>query len=77
MRTLPPRDEMETAFRNRDRSYDGIFWLGVRTTGVFCRPSCPARKPLSRNVEYFAAVREAMFAGFRLVKTGSHGSFPP
>lgn len=68
MRTLPPRDEMETAFRTRDRSYDGIFWLGVRTTGVFCRPSCPARKPLGRNVEYFAAVREAMFAGFRPCK---------
>jgi len=59
---------MESAFRSRDRSYDGIFWLGVRTTGIFCRPSCPARKALDRNVEYFATVREAMFAGFRPCK---------
>jgi AraC family transcriptional regulator, regulatory protein of adaptative response / methylated-DNA-[protein]-cysteine methyltransferase len=59
---------MEAAFRRRDAAYDGIFWLGVRTTGIFCRPSCPARKPLGRNVDYFATVREAMFAGFRPCK---------
>ncbi|HLQ21738.1 MAG TPA: methylated-DNA--[protein]-cysteine S-methyltransferase [Gemmatimonadales bacterium] len=68
MQTLPPRDEMESAFRGRDQTYDGVFWLGVRTTGMFCRPSCPARKPLGRNVEYFATVREAMFAGYRPCK---------
>jgi AraC family transcriptional regulator of adaptative response/methylated-DNA-[protein]-cysteine methyltransferase len=68
MRALPPKDEMESAFRGRDAAYDGIFWLGVRTTGIFCRPSCPARKPLGRNVEYFPTVREAMFAGFRPCK---------
>ena len=65
---LPPAGEMEAAFRRRDVSYDGVFYLGVRTTGIFCRPSCPARKPLARNVEYFATVREAVFAGYRPCK---------
>lgn len=65
---LPSVEEMETASSQRDRSYDGVFFLAVRTTGIFCRPSCPARKPLARNVEYFATVREALFAGFRPCK---------
>jgi len=63
--TLPPRAEMERAFLESDASYDGIFFTGVRTTGIFCRPSCRARKPLPGNVEYFATVREALFAGYR------------
>ena len=65
---LPPVAEMEAAYQRRDASYDGVFYLGVRTTGVFCRPSCPARKPLARNVEYFGSVKEALFAGFRPCK---------
>lgn len=66
--TLPPVAEMEAAYQRRDESYDGVFHVGVRTTGIFCRPSCPARKPLARNVEYFRTVKEAMFAGFRPCK---------
>src|SRR5574341_1462340 len=65
---LPPLAEMETAYRQRDAAYDGVFFLAVRTTGIFCRPSCPARKPLARNVEFHASVREALFAGFRPCK---------
>ena len=42
---LLPREEMFTALRERDRSYDGLFYAAVTTTGVFCRPSCPAREP--------------------------------
>lgn len=53
------------AFRSRDPSYDGIFFTGVRTTGVFCRPSCQARKPLERNVEFFPTAKQALFAGYR------------
>ncbi|MGE0352443.1 MAG: bifunctional transcriptional activator/DNA repair enzyme AdaA [Gemmatimonadales bacterium] len=68
MPTLPPLPEMIGAYRRRDASYDGIFLLGVRTTGIFCRPSCPARKPLPRNVEFFPGAREALFAGFRPCK---------
>jgi AraC family transcriptional regulator of adaptative response/methylated-DNA-[protein]-cysteine methyltransferase len=40
----------------------------VRTTAVFCRPSCPSRKPLTENVEYFATAREAIFSGYRPCK---------
>src|SRR5438093_5571834 len=68
MKTLPSIQEMQRASSGRDASYDGIFFLGVRTTGVFCKPSCPARKPLPENVQFFATVREAMFAGYRPCK---------
>jgi AraC family transcriptional regulator of adaptative response/methylated-DNA-[protein]-cysteine methyltransferase len=61
--TAPRPAEMERAFYEQDASYDGVFVTGVRTTGIFCRPSCPARK--RRNVEFFASVRDALFAGYR------------
>lgn len=52
----------------RDASYDGIFIVAVRTTGIFCRPDCPARKPKPENVEFYPGVREALFAGYRACK---------
>ena len=61
----PAPAEMERAFYDRDASYDGVFFTGVRTTGIFCRPSCPARKPLRQNVEFFPSVGRALFAGYR------------
>lgn len=64
-RTLPPRDVMIQAFLARDASYDGVFFTGVRTTGIFCRPTCAARKPRPENVVFFAAARDALLAGFR------------
>lgn len=68
MTTLPPIPEMQRAYLNSDTSYDGIFFLGVRTTGIFCKPSCRARKPKPENVVFFGSVREALFAGFRACK---------
>src|SRR5262245_13469824 len=68
MNTMPTVKEMQRAYLQKDASYDGIFFLGVRTTGIFCRPSCPARKPLPQNVDYFSSVRDAMFAGYRPCK---------
>ena len=65
---LPSVSEMERAYKRSDNSYDGIFYLAVRSTGIFCLPSCSARKPLSKNVEYFPYAREAVFAGFRPCK---------
>ncbi|HKY31762.1 MAG TPA: methylated-DNA--[protein]-cysteine S-methyltransferase [Candidatus Polarisedimenticolia bacterium] len=65
---MPPAGVMHAALRRRDASFDGLFYAGVRTTGIVCRPSCPARKPLPRNVEFFATVREATFAGYRPCK---------
>src|SRR3981081_1550399 len=49
----------------RDTNADGTFFLGVRSTRIYCRPSCPARRPLRRNVEFFATQREAEQHGFR------------
>src|SRR5262245_55069064 len=68
MNTRPSQLEMERAFQRGDASYDGVFFVGVRTTGIFCRPSCPARKPLPRNREYFGTTKEALFAGYRPCK---------
>ncbi|MCX5578868.1 bifunctional DNA-binding transcriptional regulator/O6-methylguanine-DNA methyltransferase Ada [Kaistia terrae] len=49
----------------RDRAYDGAFVLAVRTTGIYCRPSCPARHAKPQNVGFFATCEEAEAAGFR------------
>ena len=65
MSPQPARDEMHAAFFAADPSYDGVFYTGVRTTGIFCKPSCRARKPLAENVEFFPTAREALFAGYR------------
>jgi AraC family transcriptional regulator of adaptative response/methylated-DNA-[protein]-cysteine methyltransferase len=59
---------MRRAFLAGDASYDGVFFTGVRTTGIFCRPSCTARKPRPENIEFFATPREAMFSGYRPCK---------
>jgi len=68
MNTIPPIAEMERAYLNSDATYNGLFFLGVRTTGIFCRPTCPARKPLPKNVEYFSDARSALVSGFRPCK---------
>lgn len=68
MHTLPPVPEMRRALSRRDSGYDGLFYFAVRTTGIFCRPSCPSRKALARNVEFFPDVRAASFAGYRPCK---------
>ena len=68
MINMPPAQEMERAYLARDASYDGIFFVGVRTTGIFCRPVCPARSPLPKNVEYFPTVAAAVAGGYRPCK---------
>jgi AraC family transcriptional regulator of adaptative response/methylated-DNA-[protein]-cysteine methyltransferase len=60
--------EMQRALSDRDASYDGIFYTAVKTTGIFCRPSCGARQPKPQNVEFFATQREALFSGYRACK---------
>ena len=64
-RTLPPESRMRQAFMSGDGSWDGIFWAGVRSTGIFCRPGCPARKPDPRRLAFFATPDDAVEAGFR------------
>ncbi len=65
---LPSESTMYDALVKRDASFDGLFVVGVKTTGIFCRPSCPAKKPHERNVEFFPTVRDAMYAGYRACK---------
>lgn len=65
---LPGSEEMYRAVLARDSAFEGVFFVAVRTTGIFCRPTCPARKPLARNVEFFGSARDALFAGYRPCK---------
>lgn len=58
---------MVSAWQRRDASYDGLFVFGVRTTGIFCRPSCPSR-PKREHLAFFAANSEAIQAGYRPCK---------
>lgn len=53
------------AFRRRDPVLDGMVFVAVKTTGVYCRPVCPARTPLARNVRFYASAAAAERAGFR------------
>ncbi len=62
---LLDEDSMYDAFVRRDASYEGLFVMGVRTTGIFCRPTCSARKPLRKNGEFFPRAGEALAAGYR------------
>jgi AraC family transcriptional regulator of adaptative response/methylated-DNA-[protein]-cysteine methyltransferase len=56
---------MERAFYASDPAWDGRFVAAVRTTGIFCRPSCRVRKPLPKNVEYLSDAAAARAAGYR------------
>ncbi|WP_431921587.1 DNA-3-methyladenine glycosylase 2 family protein [Nonomuraea jabiensis] len=53
------------AVRSRDARFDGEFFFAVRTTGIYCRPSCPATTPKRRNVCFFASAAAAQESGFR------------
>jgi AraC family transcriptional regulator, regulatory protein of adaptative response / methylated-DNA-[protein]-cysteine methyltransferase len=56
------------AFQKRDKSFDGKFYVGVKTTGIYCKPSCAARQPKFENCVFFATRDEAVQAGFRACK---------
>ena len=56
------------ALVNRDARYDGQLFFGVTSTGIYCRPICPAPKPKPENVLYFADAETATLAGFRACK---------
>ncbi len=68
MNNLPNERTMYNALLKRDSGYEGIFYVGVKTTGIFCRPSCPARKPEFKNVEFFRSTKEALLAGYQPCK---------
>jgi AraC family transcriptional regulator of adaptative response / DNA-3-methyladenine glycosylase II len=58
-------DRCYRAVASRDARFDGWFFTAVHTTGIYCRPSCPARTPLARNVSFFTTAAAAQGAGFR------------
>src|SRR5712691_4570679 len=65
---MPPELDRETCDRARlarDAAYDGLFFIGVRTTRIYCRPICPARPAKSANVTFFPTAAAAERAGFR------------
>src|SRR5215469_4792362 len=65
MELLPSTETMYRALVGRDPSFEGIFFVGVRTTGIFCRPTCRAKKPARENVDFFATSGEALESGYR------------
>src|SRR3954449_5617920 len=67
-RRVTPLLDAERCYRavaGRDARFDGWFFTAVHTTGIYCRPSCPARTPLARNVSFFTTAAAAQGAGFR------------
>jgi O-6-methylguanine DNA methyltransferase len=63
--TVPDRAAMQAAFDASDARWDGRFVAAVRTTGIYCRPSCRVRKPLPKNVTFLPHAAAARAAGYR------------
>ena len=63
--SLPSDDICYRALSARDARFDGRLFVAVKTTGIYCRPVCPARTPHSRNVVFYATAAAARVAGFR------------
>src|SRR4051794_14394657 len=65
--TLAVPDETEAwrAVEERDARYDGQFVYAVSSTGIYCRPTCPSRRPLRANVRFFTSPSDAASAGYR------------
>ncbi len=60
--------EYYKALINRDSSYEGVFFAGITSTGIFCRPTCTARKPKRENCLFFKTAQASLLAGFRPCK---------
>jgi AraC family transcriptional regulator, regulatory protein of adaptative response / methylphosphotriester-DNA alkyltransferase methyltransferase len=61
-------DEMWNKIMECDRSYDGLFYTAVKSTKIFCRPSCRSRKPKKVNVTFYETIPECIEAGYRACK---------
>ncbi len=61
-------DIMYQASFDKNSDFEGVFWMGVKTTGIFCRPTCTARKPKFENVEFFDTTKAAILKGYRPCK---------
>lgn len=58
-------EEYYRALLEKRTEYEGVFYVGVKTTGVFCRPTCPARKPKFENCEFYENAQQALLASYR------------
>jgi AraC family transcriptional regulator, regulatory protein of adaptative response / methylated-DNA-[protein]-cysteine methyltransferase len=80
LKSLPDPKILYKALLKKDESFEGIFIVGVKTTGIFCRPTCTARKPNQKNVEFFNSAGEALLHGYRPCKVcnplGYKGEIP-
>lgn len=65
MITKQTQQQYYRALLAKDSGYEGVFYGGVKTTGVFCRPTCPARKPKFEHCEFFKTAEQALLASFR------------
>lgn len=65
VQSLPTARTMYRALSRRDAAYEGVFFTGVKTTGIFCRPTCRAKRPKAENVEFFPSITEALHGGYR------------
>ena len=63
--TVPDRAACERIFDTRDARYDGRLFVGVKTTGVYCRPVCRVRAPKRSNCSYYGSAAAAQAAGYR------------
>jgi AraC family transcriptional regulator of adaptative response / DNA-3-methyladenine glycosylase II len=68
MKSVEKREMFYQAMLSRDRRFDGLFFVGVNTTGVYCRPICPAPKPKIKNVVFYSTSAGAENGGFRPCK---------
>ena len=64
------RESCYRAVKARDRRFDGVFYTAVRTTGIYCRPSCPARTPALANVTFHPSAAAALGKNVTFWKPG-------
>ncbi len=69
-------EQMVRAMRKSDTSFDGRFYIGVHSTGIYCLPSCTAKLPLLKNVKFYSSREEAIAAGLRGCKRCKSAKFP-
>ncbi len=66
-KTMDEKEKIK-AILDRDSRYDGVFWYGVKSTGIVCKPSCNAKIPLLKNIKLFNQVEDAIRRGYRPCK---------
>ncbi len=74
--SLAKKQEYYQALVDKNPEYDGIFFAGIKTTGIFCHATCTARKPKFENCEFYLSAEEALLSGFRPCKKCHPLSYP-